>query len=137
MALLLLAGVTVFYCVSRTQVNRGMLYGAVYVSIFAMVFIYNLGAATGTFRPGAYLQVISVLAAAWVVVKLVFRKNTVFLKVSGFELLMVLLSWFLPFVLLEDLRLPGNVVEAGRMACLQVIPFMFTAKITSVRLRIE
>lgn len=129
MALLLLAVVAVLYCVGRSQVNRGMLYGAVYVSIFALMFIYNLGALGGTFPFAAYLQVIAVLAAVWVVAKLVFRKNTIILKISGFELLMVLLSWFLPFVLLEDLRLADDVVEAGRMACLQVIPFVFTAKI--------
>ncbi|MFA5370908.1 MAG: MraY family glycosyltransferase [Sideroxydans sp.] len=129
LALLLLAGVTVFYCVSRTQVNHGMLYGAVYVSIFALMFVYNLGSLDESFWHGVYLQTIAVLAASWVVIKLIFRKNTVFLNISGFELLMVLLSWFLPFVLLEDLRLQDDVIEAGRMACLQVIPFMFTAKI--------
>jgi hypothetical protein len=48
---------------------------------------------------------------------------------SSFELLMVFLSWFLPFVLFQELRLPDDVVNAGRLACLQVLPFMLATKI--------
>ncbi|MDP2760547.1 MAG: MraY family glycosyltransferase [Sideroxyarcus sp.] len=126
---LIMAAVAVFYCISRSEANKGMLYGSVYLSIFALMFIYNLAANTEASWPIHYLQTISLLAALWILLKLVFRKNLLYLKTSGFELLMVLLSWFLPFVLFKDLHLPESVVDAGRMACLQVIPFMFVTKI--------
>ena len=51
------------------------------------------------------------------------------LKASGFELLMVLLSWFVPFVVFQEVRLPSAVVEAGRLACLQSLPFLLATKI--------
>lgn len=129
LALLMLAGVVVFYGLFRTQVNKGMLHGSVYVSIFALFFLYNLAANVDGHWPSDYLTVISVLAVVWVALKIIFRNSTVILKISSFELLMVFLSWFLPFVLFDELHLPANVVESGRLACLQVLPFMLTTKI--------
>lgn len=129
LAFLMVAGVALVYCLSRTEVNRGILHGALYVSIFALIFIYNLAASDGSGWEAGYLWALTATAIIWVVSKMVFRKNATYLKTSGFELLMVLLSWFLPFVLFEDLKLPQEVIEAGRVACLQVIPFVIVAKI--------
>ena len=129
LALLLLGGAVVFYSLLPGQANKGMLHGAVYVSIFALFFLYNIPI-DDSLAPGhTYLTSISVLAAAWVLIKIIFRKSALILKTSSFELLMVFLSWFLPFVLFEELSLPGSVAEAGRLACLQVLPFMLMTKI--------
>ena len=129
LALLMMAGVVVYYSLHRSPTYNGVLHGAVYISIFTLFFLYNLATNGGGHWPSAYLTVISVLAAVWVAVKIIFRRSTVILMTSSFELLMVLLSWFLPFVLLQELYLPTNVVDAGRLACLQVLPFMLTTKI--------
>ena len=106
-----------------------MLHGAVYVSIFILFFLYNLAADAEGHWPRVYLTMISIVATVWVMIKIVFRKNTTILMTSSFELLMVFLSWFLPFVLFKELRLPSSVVDAGRLACLQVIPFILATKI--------
>lgn len=131
LALLLLGGAVVFYSLLPGPANIGMLHGAVYVSIFALFFLYNIqvGDNANTALARIYLTSISILAAVWVLIKIVFRRNALVLKTSSFELLMVFLSWFLPFVLFEELSLPEQVGEAGRWACLQVLPFMLTAKI--------
>lgn len=129
MALLLLAGAVVFYGLLPVHMHYGMLHGAVYVSIFVLFFIYNIPTSTDSVAANAYLTSISLLAAVWVAIKVIFRKNALILKTSSFELLMLFLSWFLPFVLFEAVKLPGHVVEAGRLACLQVLPFMLAAKI--------
>ncbi len=129
LALLMMAGVVVFYSVHRSQAYKGMLHGSVYVSIFVLFFLYNLGANFGGHWSSFYLTTISVLAAVWVAIKISFRRNTVILMTSSFELLMVFLSWFLPFVLFQELHLSAEVVAAGRLACLQVLPFMLTTKI--------
>jgi hypothetical protein len=128
-ALTLLAGMVVFYGLQPARANRGMLHGSIYVSIFVLFFLFNLtsDAAGGWTR--VYLATVSFLAALWVVAKIIFRKNTAVLQTSSFELLMVFLSWFLPFVLFEELRLPLSVLDAGRSACLQVLPLMLSAKI--------
>lgn len=129
LALFMLAGMVGFYGLHPTQTNMGMLHGSIYVSIFVLFFLFNLTADASGGWPRVYLATVSLLAALWVVAKIVFRKNTSVLRTSSFELLMVFLSWFLPFVLFEELRLPMNVVEAGRSACLQVLPLMLSAKI--------
>jgi len=129
LAFLMVAGIALVYGVSRSEVNRGILHGALYVSIFALVFLYNLAASEGPGWEAGYLWMLAAAATLWVVSKMIFRKNATYLKTSAFELLMVLLSWFLPFVLFEDLKLPQPVIEAGRVTCLQVIPFMIAAKI--------
>ena len=129
LALLILAGVVVFYSLHRAQTYKGMLHGSIYVSIFALFFLYNLAVDAGGHWSHVYLTAISALAAVWVLIKIVFRKNTVILMTSSFELLMVFLSWFLPFVVFQELHLPAIVVEAGRLACLQVLPFMLATKI--------
>ncbi len=128
LALSILAGVVVFYSAHRVQTYKGMLHGSIYISIFVLFFLYNLGADAGGHWSRDYLTTISVLAAVWVLIKILFRKNTVILMTSGSELLMVFLSWFLPFVLFQELHFSATVVEAGRLACLQVLPFMLATK---------
>lgn len=129
LALFMLAGMVLFYSLHRVQTYRGMLHGAIYVSIFILFFLYNLAADAEGHWSRVYLTMISMLATVWVMIKIVFRKNTTILMTSSFELLMVFLSWFLPFVLFKELRLPSSVVDAGRLACLQVIPFILATKI--------
>lgn len=129
LALLMLAWAVLFYGFHRFQGYRGMLHGSIYVSIFTLFFIYNLAAEGGRDWPSIYLTVISALAAIWVTAKIIFRRKMVILRTSSFELLMVFLSWFMPFVLFKELNLPVNVIDAGRHACLQVLPFMLAIKL--------
>ena len=129
LALLMLAWAVLFYGFHRFHGYRGMLHGSIYVSIFTLFFIYNLAAGGARNWPNIYLMVISMAAAVWVLAKIVFRRKIVVFRTSSFELLMLFLSWFLPFVLFTELRLPSDVIEAGRHACLQVLPFMLTVKI--------
>lgn len=129
LGLLMLTGMVLYYSIHRTQSYSGMQHGSIYVSIFVLFFLYNLAPATEVVLPKIYLTVISMLAVVWVALKITFRRNTVILSTSSFELLMVFLSWFMPFVLFQELHLPTLVVESGRLACLQVLPFMLATKI--------
>lgn len=129
LALSMMLCILIYYSSNHSHENNGILHGAVYVLIFALFFLYNLGGEAGGHWSVAYLTFISVMAALWVFFKIVFRRNTAILGASSFEILMVFLSWFLPFVVFQELRLPANVVDSGRIACLQVLPFMSAAKI--------
>jgi len=129
LTLFMLSWVVLFYGFHRFQGYRGMLHGSIYVSIFTLFFLYNLAAESGRHWPSIYLTAISALAVTWVIAKIIFRRKLVILSTSGFELLMLLLSWFMPFVLFQELSLPARVVDAARHACLQVLPFMLAAKI--------
>jgi UDP-GlcNAc:undecaprenyl-phosphate GlcNAc-1-phosphate transferase len=129
LALLMLAGMVLFYSLHRSQSYKGMLHGSVYVSIFVLFFLYNMAASVEGHWSRDYLTIIALFAATWVVIKIVFRRNTAILMTSSFEMLMLFLSWFLPFVLFQELNLSEVVVAAGRLACLQVLPFMLAIKI--------
>lgn len=129
LSLFILAGMVVFYSLHLTQSYKGMLHGSIYVSIFALIFLYGLGGNARMHWPVTYLTITSLFAVAWVAIKIIFRNKTAILKTSSFELLMVFLSWFVPFVLFQELRLPVNVEEAGRVACLQTLPFLLVAKV--------
>ena len=129
LALLILVGIVVYYSLHWTQNYKGMLHGSVYVSIFVLIFLYNLAPGADGHWSRDYLTAIAALTTVWVMIKIFFRKNTNILMTSSFELLMVLLSWFLPFVVFEELHFPAVVLDAGRMACLQVLPFMLATKI--------
>jgi UDP-GlcNAc:undecaprenyl-phosphate GlcNAc-1-phosphate transferase len=128
-AMFLLAGGVVFYSSDRIQSQKGMLHGSIYVSNFVLLFVYNLSIAPLGHWPSIYLVIISVLATIWVALKIIFKERAAILKPSSFELLMIFLSWFMPFVLFPELHLPANVIDAGRIACLQVIPFILVSKI--------
>jgi len=129
LALLMIAGAIAYYGLHRAPGQNGMLHGAVYVSLFALFFLYNLGSGEAESWLGIYLTAISILAVTWVSIKIIFRRHATVLMPSSFELLMVFLSWFLPFVLFQEMHLSTYAAEAGRLACLQVLPFMLAAKI--------
>lgn len=130
MALLMLAGVLAFYSWQPAPHSpKGMLHGAVYVTVFALFFLYNIAVAGEALWAMGYLVTISLIAALWVATKLYFRKNTAVLQTSSFELLMLFVAWFVPFVLLPEIGLPPRIVDAGRWACLQALPFLLAAKI--------
>src|ERR1035437_7522687 len=65
LALLMLTGVVVFYSMHRERSYKGMLHGSVYVSIFVLFFLYNLGGVGDGHWSRVYLTTISVLAAVW------------------------------------------------------------------------
>ena len=129
LALLMLAATVMYYSLHRVQTHKGTLHGAIYISIFVLIFLYNWGGVGDGNWSRVYLTAISMAAAIWVAIKIWFRKITAILMTSSFELLMVFLSWFLPFVLFPELHLPDVMIDAGRLACLQVIPFMLATKI--------
>jgi len=128
-ALLMLSGVVVFYSLHSVHAYKGMLHGSIYVSIFALLFLYNLGVDTDSYWTRVYLTTISGLAAMWAAIKIGFHRNTMILMISSVELLIVFLSWFPAFVWSQELHLSPNVIDAGRMACLQVLPFILAIKI--------
>ncbi len=129
LALLMLAGVVVFYSLHRAQNYYGMLHGSIYVSIFALFFLYNLAVVTDGHWPRSLSDHDFCAGSGVGIDQDGLPQKYCGLETSSFELLMVFLSWFLPFVLFQELHLPANVVEAGRLACLQVLPFMLATKI--------
>jgi len=95
-------------------------HSVIYLLTFALLFILNL---LGTDWVQDYLQVVAVIVAIWVVLKLVFKRhNRVFLT-SGIELLMIFITWVMPGVLIHNLQLSADMERGPRSTVISRLPF--------------
>lgn len=140
-SLLALSGskVLVLYCVAmllvflsfrtRRAADQSILHGTLFLNIFALVLIYNLSALTHSSWLDGYIGMLSVFALLWTVLRLFFTKYSEILFVSDFELLILLISWFVAFVVMEDLPVSLPVLQAVQNAFLLSLPFMLVMKV--------
>ncbi len=112
-----------------TSAYKGVLYGSMYLAIFALLLIYQLSATQMTSWSATYSSLVAAFAWCWAIFEWFFSKYTGIAFTSGFELLMLFVSWFVPFVVLEDLNLSAHVVHAVQHACLLSVPFFLAMKI--------
>ncbi|TXT25107.1 MAG: UDP-N-acetylglucosamine:undecaprenyl-P N-acetylglucosaminyl 1-P transferase [Gallionellaceae bacterium] len=114
---------------TRRAADQGILHGTLYLTIFALLLIYNLSAQYNPSWLDWYLNALSAATLVWVVLKLFFSKHSEIIFASGFELLILFVSWFVPFVALEDLQISATVLQSVQRTCLLSIPFMLAMKI--------
>jgi len=101
-------------------------HSVIYLLTFALLFMLNL---LGDIWIQSYLQVVAVIVAIWVVLKLVFKRhNRVFLT-SGIELMMIFITWVMPEVLIEHMGLSGDMERILLLTCVESIPFLLAMKI--------
>lgn len=130
LALYCTAALLVFFSFrTRRAADQGILHGTLYLVIFALLLIYNLSVQSRPSWLGEYIDALSVIALVWVVLKLIFAKHSEIIFASGFELLILFISWFIPFVALEDLQASSSTLLAVQHACLLSIPFVLVMKI--------
>lgn len=115
--------------------NSGILHGTLYLVIFAVLLLYNLSAVSRPSWLAEYLNVLAALVLLWVVLKMVFSNFAEIVIASEFELLMLFLSWFVPFVVLKDLPLSSRELEAAQHTCLLSIPFLLAMKINIINFK--
>jgi UDP-GlcNAc:undecaprenyl-phosphate GlcNAc-1-phosphate transferase len=110
--------------------NKSILHGVIYLAILALLLVYEGGDVSPRSWIGTtYDLSIAVLAMGWVVLKLFFSKHGEIMVTSNFELLILFISWFIPFVVLKDLQVSAPTVRAVQHACLLSIPFLLAMKI--------
>jgi UDP-GlcNAc:undecaprenyl-phosphate GlcNAc-1-phosphate transferase len=114
----------------RTSVsNKGILHGTMYLAIFALQVIYEISASRVPSWLASYTFLAAGIVLLWVLLKLFFSTHNEIVFASGFELLMIFVSWFIPFVVLGKLNLSDELVRAIQHACLSSIPYMLAMKI--------
>lgn len=129
LTLFLISGLLAAYSWKTRYSNKSILHGTMYLAIFALLVIYELSAIRVPSWLAMYTPWAAGFAGLWVLLKLIFSDHNEIVFASGFELLMLFVSWFIPFVVLEELNMPGNVIRAIQHACLLSIPFMLAMKI--------
>ena len=109
--------------------NTSILHGSIYLAIFSLLIFYEISAALTPSWITTYYPSLSGFVMVWVILKLYFSEHNEIVFASGFELLILFVSWFVPFVMLEDLKLFASEAHAMRHACLLSIPFLLAIKI--------
>ena len=114
---------------TRRQADKSILHGTLYVAIFALLLIYNLSGLANPSWLGWYINTLSIATLIWVVMKLFFAKHSEIMFATDFGLLILFISWFIPFVALEDLYLHDGILQTVQRTCLLTIPFVLAMKI--------
>lgn len=124
--LILGVSVLILFPWSSGQDRSGFAHGLLYISVFCLMVLYALFAAPWVVM---YLAVLSGLVFLWVCIKLVFKRYGRVFLTSGFEMLMIIISWLLPVFLSRALTLSSQMESALYVACLESIPFLLAMKI--------
>lgn len=117
-----------FFYWKHDRTQHGILHGALYASIFLLLFHYNTHF-TAADEINHILRPLTVITAIWVLAKIFLRGNHAVLFTTSFELLLLFLIWFLPFILLDSLLIPEEFIFAGKIACLESLPYLLLLKI--------
>jgi UDP-GlcNAc:undecaprenyl-phosphate/decaprenyl-phosphate GlcNAc-1-phosphate transferase len=129
LTLFLISGLMAAFSWRTSSANKSILHGTMYLAILTLLLVYEVS----TIQVPSWLNTYNPMAAGitllWVLLKLIFSDHNEIVFASGFELLILFVSWFIPFVVLDELQLSENLVRAVQHACLFSIPFMLAMKI--------
>ncbi len=113
----------------RRAGDLSILHGILFLCIFSLIFMYELSALMYPSWLGEYINLLSAIALSWVALKLFFTKYSQVIFAADFELLILLFSGFIAFIVVEDLPVPAFVLQAIQYAFLSSIPFLLVMKI--------
>jgi len=119
-------GLLALYPIRSPNDRLGLVHGLLYWCVFLLLVVF---ACYGDDSVHFYLAVLSILVALWVVIKLVFRRARRVFLTSGFEVLLILVSWLVPELLTGASYLDELTRKRLTLACLESIPFLLAMKI--------
>jgi len=127
---LLLAGMMVIYQPWKEEDKAGRIGNALaYLSIMYLVFLSNSAGENGKL----YMEAFSILVMLWVLLKLVFASRYDILLTSSFEVLLIGLSWLVPYALVPVLVGDPDLVRIVNLTCIQSIVLLLGFKLLSRR----
>ncbi|WP_157819258.1 MraY family glycosyltransferase [Mariprofundus aestuarium] len=102
--------------------------GLFYLCAYFITYTWGISS-YGHFDLTLYAVVFLTFIAIWSALKIKFKqRKTVFLT-SSFEILLIFISWFIPFVVLPAIEIPEHASIAAKLACLGAIPLFITIKL--------
>jgi len=124
--ILSIGGLLTLYPMRSSEDRLGIVHGLLYWCVFLLLAIFSY---YGNEMVHLYLDCFTVILAVWVSVKLVFKRNRRIFLTSGFEVLVILVSWLLPTLLVNASFLDENARQQLMLACLESIPLLLAMKI--------
>jgi len=124
--ILSVAGLLMLYPLHWIEERIAIVHGLLYWHVFLLLAIFSC---YGGQPVRLYLAILTMIIAIWAAVKLVFKRNRRVFLTSGFEVLMIIVSWLLPNLLVNAAFLTEASREHLMLACLESIPFLIAMKI--------
>ncbi len=120
----------------RRKHHPGLLNGAIYLSIFTLLFFYHVFGIKSIAWLEQYLFWLSMAALAWAALRFVARGSKQLYLTTGYEVFLLLATWGIPVAILPALT--GNqdawICNAGYAACWQTIPMLLVMRAYVCRL---
>ena len=112
------------------QHHPGLLNGAIYLSIFTLLFSYHVFGIKSYAWLEQYLFWLSMAALAWAALRFFARGSKQLYLTTGFEVFLLLATWGIPVAILPALT--GNqdaeICNTGYAACWQTIPLLLVMR---------
>ena len=109
--------------------QMGLAHGVLFAACFMLLIFYHFHPKVST-PILVYLNIISVTGLLWVAFRVVFKRRDQILLPTGFELLLIIVSWFVPVVLADSLNFSTEARHRLTMICFQAIPLLGVIKLS-------
>ncbi|MCF7821235.1 MAG: undecaprenyl/decaprenyl-phosphate alpha-N-acetylglucosaminyl 1-phosphate transferase [Mariprofundaceae bacterium] len=110
------------------QQHLSVIYGLFYLCGFTILYAWNIST-YHVFNLDIYIFLFGGLLLLWSFLKVKFKRNSEVFLTSSFELLLIFISWFVPYVVLPAIEVPESVLGAAKLACLGAIPLLIAMKL--------
>jgi hypothetical protein len=119
----------IIYSWYTAEPDQSLLQGTMYLSIFILLLDYSFSALADSSWLENYIDTLSAIVFVWVLLKLFFTKRNELFQLTGFELLLIFMVWFVPFVMSNVFLLSSDFVQVIQHTCMLAIPFVLAIKI--------
>ncbi len=124
--MLSVGGLLALYPIRSSEDRLGVVHGLIYWCVFLLLAIFSY---YGNELVHLYMASFATIIAVWVSVKLVFKRNRRVFLTSGFEVLVIFISWLLPSLFMDAAYLAEDSRHRLTIACLESLPFLLAMKI--------
>jgi len=122
--------IMIMYPWRQSHERLGLAHGLIYLLTFLLLVFYQIH---GSVWVSDYLLKASVVVALWAVLKFVYHHHHQILLASGFEWLMLVLTFILPVIIVPQLvgrmDVDADMQQKLVLACMESIPFTMAMKI--------
>jgi len=119
-----------FFMRQQNQRVLAILQGLLYILILSLLFVYNRSFDYPAW--GSYWAGLSSVSIAWVILTLLVGHTRRKLALHSFEILLILLSWVVFFLVMPLLNFAPTGGEDVRIICIYAIPLLLVAKLCIV-----
>jgi len=110
------------------QRRQSIVHGLFYVCGVFILYAWNM-TPLHAFDLHVYMIGFGGLLLLWAALKIVFKSHHEVFLTSSFELLLLLIAWFVPYIALPALSVSPVVLVAAKLSCLAAIPLLIAMKV--------